>query len=721
MNGSVNSNGTGMTVIVGNNGNTDNELVFGSKAVPLKPTSPQEWHDNHMEVAEGEADSVVRHEADVRDQAPVTEGDVGESAANIPIPDDVTSCDNAAESRELCSDDLPINDPEPVAPRELMEVKYENFAVTESIEQLGNLYKGSGAKKCVPLMRYLLGVGVPKLNRDEQNRTNRAKKFAMEHSIRMVLMKQTTTQQQQQAHGQQRHQALVLMCRIYVGSISFELREDAVRQAFIPFGPIKLIDMPRDPIAAKHKGFAFVEYETPEAAQLAQDHMHNAILGGRNVKVGRPSNMPQAQVIIQQIREESKAYSRVYVSSIHPSLTENDIRCVFEAFGTINACKLAMGGVGGSHKGYCYIDYATHQAANEAVTGMNLFDLGGQFLRVGRCCSPPQALEILSGALPPTTGPGVSMPAAASLAAATASAKLQAMEEEQRRQSILQMSLHAPLPPIPAQVVSPAPVPPTPVPVAAPIPPPPAAPAQPAALPPPGVANVTHLGSTVMSQPTSLLPQPAPLMPPPVGLAMTPAAVAAVVLQMANSAVPLLQQQQQQQPQHVADPQQLHRLVNQLQQPTHAKPDELSQDELRRRLEATASEDTQTLQQQEEISVRGSAGRQLVMQRLMRPEKPNVVVVLRNMVTPEEVDGDLQDEITEECNRFGQTVRVVIYQEAQSEDERAEVIVKIFVEFKEQSEAEAAVDGLNGRYFGGRLVRAELYDMNLYEQKDLSS
>lgn len=70
-----------------------------------------------------------------------------------------------------------------------------------------------------------------------------------------------------------------------MGSISFELREDTVRQAFHPFGPIKSITMSWDPITQKHKGFAFVEYELPEAAQLALEQMNGVVIGGRNIKV----------------------------------------------------------------------------------------------------------------------------------------------------------------------------------------------------------------------------------------------------------------------------------------------------------------------------------------------------------------------------------------------------------------------------------------------------
>ena len=41
-------------------------------------------------------------------------------------------------------------------------------------------------------------------------------------------------------------------------------------------------------------------------------------------------------------------------------------------------------------RGYGYIEYETGQAVQDAVTSMNLFDLGGQYLRVGKV----QSLQI---------------------------------------------------------------------------------------------------------------------------------------------------------------------------------------------------------------------------------------------------------------------------------------------------------------------------------------
>jgi len=54
---------------------------------------------------------------------------------------------------------------------------------------------GPGAKYLT--LPGILGAGLPKITSEQQDTVNRAKKYAMEQSIKMVLMKQTLAHQQQ--------------------------------------------------------------------------------------------------------------------------------------------------------------------------------------------------------------------------------------------------------------------------------------------------------------------------------------------------------------------------------------------------------------------------------------------------------------------------------------------------------------------------------------------
>jgi len=334
---------------------------------------------------------------------------------------------------------------------------------------------------------------------------------------------------------------------------------------------------------------------------------------------------------------------------------------VFEAFGKIVNCRLSTDPTRpGKHKGYGFIEYDTHQACNDAVSSMNLFDLGGQYLRVGKAVTPPDA-----GAAPSVPS---SMPTAAAVAAAAVTAKITAIEVtggSVGSSPIAPPSIGAPgiaTPNISAPGIAIPQI------------------ASPAGLAGPGVV-IPQLGGSGT----------------PVGSAHTSPALSA------TGRSPVLTPQVSTIPQSVPAP-------------GNQGPQQLT--EAQKKL--VNEEQAQTLAQQENIKISGSNARHMVMQKLMRKKSESRVMVLRNMVGPEDLDDELETEVTDECGKFGVVNRVIIYQERQGEEADAEIIVKIFVEFSSQSEMETAVRTLNGRYFGGHVVSAQSYDQDMYEANDLS-
>nr|XP_039271712.1 poly(U)-binding-splicing factor PUF60-like [Styela clava]XP_039271713.1 poly(U)-binding-splicing factor PUF60-like [Styela clava] len=447
---------------------------------------------------------------------------------------------------------------------------------------------------------------LPQLSPEQQGALMKAKQYAMQESVKHVLKKQqieagllpkpgedgTMTQAMQL----QRQQALVLMCRVYVGSIFYDLREEIVRTAFGQFGVIKTINMSFDPITGKHKGFAFIEYETPDAAQLAMEQMSGMLLGGRPIKVGRPSNMPQSHPIIDQILEESKTSKRVYVSSVHEDLSIEDLKSVFSAFGNITSCALAPDPTSGKHKGYGSIEYETLQSAKDAITSMNLFDLGGQNLRVGRGIGPP-----------PPTLKGNSL--ASNLMGVPSLLDTPAVQSPADN-----LPITVPLSALPGTIIRPTVAPPKVV-----IPNIlPTQPQQVASVPPPGVITPT-LGITHQNFQGNLAELPG-----------------VITIPVENTSV------------------------------------------------------------------------------------TSKIMKLCNMVSVEEIDEDLEAEVTEECGKFGVVKKVIIYKEKQGEEDDAPCIVKIFVEFELSSSTATAVESLNNRWFGGRQIEATLFSESNYSNGDFS-
>ncbi|XP_037615983.1 splicing factor 45 isoform X1 [Sebastes umbrosus] len=97
-------------------------------------------------------------------------------------------------------------------------------------------------------------------------------------------------------------------------------------------------------------------------------------------------------------------------------------------------------------------------------------------------------------------------------------------------------------------------------------------------------------------------------------------------------------------------------------------------------------------------------------------KNPTKVVLLRNMVGRGEVDEDLEGETKEECEKYGKVVKCVIFEIAVVTDDEA---VRIFLEFERVESAIKAVVDLNGRYFGGRVVKACFYNLDKFRVLDL--
>ncbi|XP_041350438.1 splicing factor 45-like [Gigantopelta aegis] len=97
-------------------------------------------------------------------------------------------------------------------------------------------------------------------------------------------------------------------------------------------------------------------------------------------------------------------------------------------------------------------------------------------------------------------------------------------------------------------------------------------------------------------------------------------------------------------------------------------------------------------------------------------KNPSKVILLRNMVGPGEVDDELEPETAEECSKYGTVIKVLIFEiPAQTDDEA----VRIFIEFERVESAIKAIVDLNGRFFGGRIVKGTFYNLDKFRRLDL--
>ncbi|GAQ84002.1 putative RNA recognition motif containing protein [Klebsormidium nitens] len=404
-------------------------------------------------------------------------------------------------------------------------------------------------------------------------------------------------------------------CRIYVGSIYYELNESDIILAFSAFGSIHKIDMPRDAATAKHKGFCFIEFHSSEAAENALNTMNEFVLAGRKLKVGRPHNIagmpggivvsttpptPQAQAAFKQAQQQAQAISaqlslrqqqqaQLLIAQQQQAL-ENPHLVAQGLLPPPNPAAIQALLNPSRPDARIYVGSIYYEISEEDIKAV--FQAFGQVKSCNLIPNPETGKHKGYGFIE------FEQPEAAKAAIDS----MNGFDLGGRQLKVGWAAANAGLP----------------------TPPP---------LPNPNLPNM----------PFGMPPMPAVL--PPVTFSPNPF-----------------------QPPF---------------QPTLAPPP------------------------------------MPIAPPVVPGLKPTRCVLLKNMVGPEEVDADLEGEVTEECSKHGEVERVVIYQE-QASARKDDIQVKIFVLFRTVSEAQRAHRSLDKRWFGGRQIEANFYDEARFKRQDLS-
>jgi RNA recognition motif-containing protein len=72
---------------------------------------------------------------------------------------------------------------------------------------------------------------------------------------------------------------------IYVGSLSYNVTEEDLKQAFEAFGEVESVKIIKDMYSGRSKGFGFVEMPGNSEAQSAIESLNGKEMKGRTVKV----------------------------------------------------------------------------------------------------------------------------------------------------------------------------------------------------------------------------------------------------------------------------------------------------------------------------------------------------------------------------------------------------------------------------------------------------
>jgi RNA recognition motif-containing protein len=78
--------------------------------------------------------------------------------------------------------------------------------------------------------------------------------------------------------------------RLFVGNLAYQTGENDLQEYFAQAGTVTSVNLMLDKMTGKSRGFAFVEFAEPEAAQRAIDQLNNKEFQGRQltINIARP-------------------------------------------------------------------------------------------------------------------------------------------------------------------------------------------------------------------------------------------------------------------------------------------------------------------------------------------------------------------------------------------------------------------------------------------------
>ncbi|XP_024086418.1 CUGBP Elav-like family member 1 isoform X4 [Cimex lectularius] len=148
--------------------------------------------------------------------------------------------------------------------------------------------------------------------------------------------------------------------KMFVGQVPRSMDEAELTKMFSEFGRVHQINVLRDKVTGQSKGCCFVTFYTRKSALDAQNALHNIkTLPGMH----HPIQMKPAD-------SENRNERKLFVGMLSKKYSENDVRQMFDMYGSIEECTV-LRDTAGQSKGCAFVTFTSKQCAINAIKAMH--------------------------------------------------------------------------------------------------------------------------------------------------------------------------------------------------------------------------------------------------------------------------------------------------------------------------------------------------------------
>ncbi|XP_012717540.1 polyadenylate-binding protein 4 [Fundulus heteroclitus] len=165
---------------------------------------------------------------------------------------------------------------------------------------------------------------------------------------------------------------------VFIKNLDKSIDNKALYDTFSAFGNILSCKVVCDENGSK--GYAFVHFETQDAADRAIEKMNGMLLNDRKVFVGRFKSRKEREA---ELGAKAKEFTNVYIKNFGDDMDDERLKELFEKYGKTLSVKV-MSDSSGKSRGFGFVSFEKHEDANKAVEEMNGTELNGKTVFVGR-------------------------------------------------------------------------------------------------------------------------------------------------------------------------------------------------------------------------------------------------------------------------------------------------------------------------------------------------